>query len=59
MLVVKPKEPRFVDLIEDLAGKVQETLDYCREVADKMSDLSIFQKRILVEDWKEASDTDN
>ena len=59
VLVVKPKEPRFVDLIEDLAGKVQETLDYCREVADKMSDLSIFQKRILVEDWKEASDTDN
>lgn len=45
-----PKEPRFVPMIEDLAGKIQTTLDYCREVAEKRSDLRITQKEVVVEE---------
>ena len=48
VLRVKPKEPRFVGLIEDLASKIQETLDYCRDVAEKRSDLRITQKKVAV-----------
>ena len=46
ILHVKPKEPRFVGLVEDLAKKVQHTLDYCREVAEKRSELKITQKDV-------------
>ena len=46
---VKPKEPRFIALIDELAGKVQQTLDYCRDVAEKRLDLRITQMRVTVE----------
>ncbi|MBR1628438.1 MAG: HD domain-containing protein [Lachnospiraceae bacterium] len=49
ILHVRPKEPRFRALVEALAGKLQETLDYCRDVAEKRSDLRITQKRIVVD----------
>ena len=48
ILRVKPKEPRFVPLIEELAGKIQETLDYCRDVAEKRSDLRITQRLVEI-----------
>lgn len=49
VLHTKPKEPRFVPLIAELAGKIQETLDYCRDVADKRSDLRITQNRVEIQ----------
>ena len=48
ILGTKPKEPRYIQLIEDLAGKIQETLDYCRDVAEKRSDLRITQERVEI-----------
>lgn len=48
VLHVQPKEPRFDALIHDLAGKIQQTLDYCRDVAEKRSDLRITQERVEV-----------
>jgi len=48
ILRVKPKEPRFVPLIEELAGKIQETLDYCKDVAEKRSDLRITQRLVEI-----------
>ena len=47
LLWTRPKEPRFSALIEALSGKIQETLDYCREVAEKRSDLRITQKQVI------------
>ena len=49
ILHARLKEPRFRALVEALAGKIQETLDYCRDVAEKRSDLRITQKRIVVD----------
>lgn len=49
ILSVRLKEPRFQKLVEDLRGKIQETLDYCREAAGKRSDLRIFQEVVKVE----------
>ena len=46
ILYVKPKEPRFETMVEILSGKLQETLNYCRNVAEKRSDLRITQKKI-------------
>ena len=48
VLHVKPKEPRFKELIEELAGKIQETLDYCRNVAKERSDLRISPERVEI-----------
>ena len=48
-----PKEPRYVPLIEELAGKIQKTLDYCRDVAAKRSDLRITQERVVVKGLSE------
>ena len=50
ILGAKPKEPRFVSLIETLAGKIQKTLDYCRDVAQKRSDLRITQEWVEIVD---------
>ena len=49
VLKVKPKEPRFAPLVEDLAVKIQKTLDYCRNVAQKRSDLPITQEKAVIE----------
>ena len=48
VLHVHPKEPRFLPLVETLAGKIQETLDYCRDVAAKRSDLRLTQRRVEI-----------
>ena len=48
ILRVKPKEPRFLALIDDLAAKIQETLDYCRDVALKRSGFRITQEKVEI-----------
>jgi len=48
ILHVKPKEPKYIKLIEELAQKIQSTLDYCRDVAEKRSDLRITQEEVVV-----------
>ena len=46
ILHLKLKEPRYGALVEELAGKIAETLDYCRDVAKKRSDLKITQAEV-------------
>lgn len=53
MLHTKLKEPRYEALIEKLAGKIQETLDYCRDAAKKCSDLRITQERVEIAEMNE------
>lgn len=48
ILHTKPKEPRFVSLVEDLSEKIQETLDYCRDVASHSSPLCIPQRKVKI-----------
>jgi len=48
VLYTQPKSPEFVPLIEELAEKIQTTLDYCRDVAEKCSDLKILQTQVLI-----------
>ena len=45
VLLVKPKEPKYVPLVEAVNEKIQETLDYCRRAAEERSDLRITQTR--------------
>ena len=49
ILHVKLKEPRYQALVEKLGGKIKETLDYCRDVADKRSDLRITQTEVVLQ----------
>lgn len=44
-LLVKPKAPEYVPLIEELNRKIRQTLDYCRRAAEERSDLRISQVR--------------
>lgn len=48
ILFIKPIEPRFVELVDVLAGKIQQTLDYCREVSLKRSNLQITQQKLEI-----------
>ena len=48
VLYTKPKAPEYRKLICDLADKVQETLDYCREVASARSDFCISQTSVKI-----------
>ena len=48
VLYTKPKAPKYRALIRELADKVQQTLDYCREVADSRSDFCISQKSVTI-----------
>lgn len=45
-LHVKPKEEKYGPMVENLRDKIQDTLDYCRDVAAKRSDLSITQETV-------------
>ena len=45
----QPIEPRFEALIEELAGKIQNTLDYCRNVTEKYDKLGLTQKTVEIE----------
>ncbi len=48
ILHVKPKEERFIQLVEELRSKLQKTMDYCNDVVDKRSDFSISQKEVRI-----------
>ena len=48
VLYIKPKAPEYRVLIKNLANKVQETLDYCREVASSRSDFCISQTSVEI-----------
>ena len=48
VLYTKPKAPEYRELIRNLASKVQETLDYCREVASSRSDFRITQTSVNI-----------
>ena len=49
ILHVKPKEPKYIQLIEVLNEKIQQTLDYCRRTAEQRSDLRITQVKSVIE----------
>ena len=54
VLHTKPKSPRYRELVSILAGKVQETLDYCRDVVDKRSsEFCITQKKVEIEETED------
>ena len=48
VLHTRPKEPKYRGLVRALADKVQETLDYCREVAASRSDFRITQTEVRI-----------
>ena len=48
VLHTKPKAPEYRELIRNLADKIRETLDCCREVAAARSDFSITQTSVKI-----------
>lgn len=48
ILRVRPKSPEYVPLLETLNGKIQQTLDYCRRVAEERSELRITQEKSVL-----------
>lgn len=48
VLYTKPKAPEYRELIRELANKVQDTLDYCKEVAYSRSDFCITQTSVRI-----------
>ena len=44
VLHAKPISETYIPLIETLNGKIQQTLDYCRDVAERRSEFRITQK---------------
>ena len=50
ILRTKPKEPRYAQLIINLTEKIQNTLDYCRDVSQQRSNLSITQKKVIIQE---------
>ena len=48
VLHVKLKEPRYKELVDKLVVKIQKTLDYCRDVAEKRSNLAITQMNVFI-----------
>lgn len=47
-LFTKPKSEEYVVLVEEIAETIQGKLDYCREVAEKRSDLRIMQSKVVL-----------
>ena len=48
ILYTRPKSPEYVSLIQKLTDKIQKTLDYCRDVAEKRSGFRITQEQVVV-----------
>ena len=53
VLFTKPKTPEYRELIQNLANKIRETLDYCREVASSRSDFCITQTSVKIIELEE------
>ena len=49
VLHARPKSKEYVPLIKTLNGKIQKTLDYCRDVSEKRSGLRITQQKSEVQ----------
>ena len=49
-LYVRPKSEEYVSLLDDIRDTIQGKLDYCREVAEKRSDLRIMQNKVVLID---------
>ncbi len=49
VLLVHSEEQWIIDIVEDLARRMQETLDYCREVTERRSPFVISQKKVRME----------
>lgn len=47
ILSIKPKSEEFIPAIEKTVGDIQKKLDYCRDVAEKRSDLRIRQTKVI------------
>ena len=47
-LLVEPKSPEFVPLVEELADKIRSTLAYCADVSRQRTDLRIAQGEVEV-----------
>ena len=47
-LYARPKTPEYGPLIEKLAKKISDTLIYCREASEKMSDMRIRQNKVVI-----------
>lgn len=47
ILHTRPISEEFVHVVDELAEKIQGTLDYCRDVTEKRSDIGITQKDVL------------
>lgn len=58
ILYSRPKSQDFIPLVWNLSQKIQDNLDYCRSVAEKRSDLRIFQKKVVIKPEK-AADSGN
>lgn len=52
ILYTKPKSPEYIPLVEELADKIRTTLAYCRDVAEKRSDLRIAQDKVVILPWQ-------
>ena len=50
ILHVRPKSDEFVPALEKMADEIQKKLDYCRDVAEKRSDLRITQTKVIISD---------
>ena len=47
---VKYKSPEYIPLIEELAAKIQNTLDYCCAVAEARTDFRIRQTKVILKE---------
>lgn len=47
ILSIRPKSEEFIPAIEKTVGDIQKKLDYCRDVAEKRSDLRIRQSKVI------------
>ena len=50
VLKIRPKSPEYVTLINELAQKIQSTLDQCRDVCEKRSDLRLTQEKVVLQE---------
>ena len=49
-LHIKPKTAEYRSKIEELADKITDTLNYCKEFAEQTSDLRIRQNRVIIKE---------
>ena len=53
VLYSMPKSQEYIPMVWKLSLKIQDNLDYCRAVAEKMSDLKISQREVVIKPEKD------